>query len=273
MTNPYLSPYMLGKINTLDELAYFTGLPRTLYGTSPYLIFDLEIVNDSCDYKDFRYSINPYGYRGDWTHILDPNIKKIGFFGCSFTFGQSCPDDYIFSTVVQKLLKNKYQSFNFGTCGSNHFHLGRLLNAVTNFINLDYAVFLLPTKNRFLTLNDEYSLVNLLPTNDETGYHRYTGSFKDWYKCIGDDNLTLIQLDYIMWMLDRCLSKKIIPLFSSWDNDTYELLLKNIPETYLLKQFAFNGKDKRFLGRDMLHPGILAHQIFGSYIVDKLKVI
>lgn len=265
--------YLYTNVKSLEQLRYFSNLPMVFYGKSVERITDLELIDRSFEYADFKYNINQYGFRGDFSEILNTSHKKIGFFGCSVTFGQAVPEEHIFVKLVEKHFNSKFKSFNFGTIGGSFLRMGKLLNAVTNFIELDYAVFLLPSKYRFLIYNgqDKQRLFELIPSLDEHGYPNYNGTFAELFKYFDDDNFTLFQLDYVGWMIDRCLSKNIIPLFSSWDAETYNLLNCNVSKNFMLDLFTFNFKEKKLLGRDNGHPGIVPHRLFANNIITKIK--
>ncbi len=71
------------------------------------------------------HTTNSSGFRGrEFSELKDKNIKRIAFFGDSFTFGEGVKDNDIFTKRIEDYLnktdqKVKYECLNFGVGGYN----------------------------------------------------------------------------------------------------------------------------------------------------------
>lgn len=211
--------------------------------------------------NDWDYYLNYYGFRGPWR--LEDSTKKIGFFGCSVTFGIGVHHTNIFPTLVENNLGiDKVESINLGMGGSSIQRIAKLVSATTNVLELDAVVLTLPPFYRFLVLNKDNLMIDILP-----GFYRENceNIQKFLYgKSFGQNNLESIYIDYVHWIISELKPVKRV-LWSSWDNETYNLLKTIIDKENLLPAFAMvdEARDK--------HPGIQSHKMYASHICKKLK--
>jgi len=258
-------------IKNLDDLKKYYGLNR--YDNEEFKRKRLErpdeyieisyMYNDEHKYVDensWKYIINPWNFRDHWN--FDDNRPKIGFFGCSFTFGEGIDTPNTFADMVSK--KFNLNSFNFGSGGSGVERVARTVSAVVNLIDIEYAVITLPAWHRVLHIDDEGSMINLLP-----GYHHQR--FKELSKqltSLDEEFYATRALSLINWVYDVLNQKNIAQknikfLISSWDHPLNYVCKKLIP-SHTIDPFP-NIDDKQ--ARDRLHPGIKSHRAHADQII------
>lgn len=193
---------------------------------------------------DFKYYLNNIGFRGVYPNKDDDNI--IGFFGCSFTFGEGLPEEKNFPYLISKHLNKR--CLNLGLQGANAHHTSLIFSAASNIWNIDTAVITLPNWGRFSYVDKYNQLVPIMPTLNykiseiERVRTTLVNNFSDQY-------LLSITKDAITTILAISKLKNIKLILSSWDGETRYLittLLGIVPE--------FNH-DSKNVARCPYHPG------------------
>jgi len=221
------------------------------------------IQEDEKEYIDensWKYVLNPWNFRNHWN--FDPSRAKIGFFGCSFTFGEGIDTPNTFVDIVSK--KFNLNPFNFGTGGSGVERVARTVSAAINLIDLEYVIITLPTWYRVLHIDDEGSMINLVP-----GYHHQR--FKELSKqltSLDEEFYATRALSLINWIYDVLNQKNIAQknikfLISSWDHPLNYLCKKVFP-LHTIDPFP-NIDDKQ--ARDGRHPGVKSQKAHAEQII------
>jgi len=194
---------------------------------------------------DWKYEINKYYYRGAWD--LDSDKSRIGFFGCSFTFGEGI--DYKDTFVKLSSDELNLNPFNFGIGGSSIERVARTFAVVNNLLDLDYAVVTLPAWYRQLhvDINDYGKIINLIPGYPHNGFKELNKIFD----IVNDDYYINRAVTAINWIYDNAKANNVKVLFSSWDHPCNELCKLMYPDN-TLNPFP-NIDDK--CARDNMHPG------------------
>lgn len=211
---------------------------------------------------NWDYHVNDYGYRGEWK--LNPENKKIGFFGCSFTFGVGVNDTSTFANVVQSKFKNS-EAINLGQGGSSIHRIAKIVSASLKVIDFDAIVLTLPASDRFAVMApDNVRLCEIVP-----GFtpHFLKNKAVAVHKLLSQEDLNLILIDYIHWIKAETKHIKHV-LWGSWSDTTYELLSNIIEPENLLGVWKY---DRHEIGRDMMHPGIQPHKYWASRITESLR--
>jgi len=255
----------------LDDLEKFNSLKTMKDGASAYT--DTSAVN---------YKSNLLGFRGDWNLDNNTNIK-IGFFGCSFTYGVGIAEQDLFSTIITNSLSVKLgkscKAYNCGVPGGSAGKATRYYAMLSKFINFDYVIFLMPHAGRM-----EYPMLrqnraigwNIIPNwadADVQGENLRS----NFYKAI-DDNF--LNSDYVR-NIHHCESiansynSKIY--FTSWDPFSYEYIynyyITRDPGKLLpwFQALEYNTKPQKLLARDGLHPGPRSHLEFAKRALEYIK--
>jgi hypothetical protein len=113
----------------LDDHEKINSLKTIESGLSAYT--DISAVN---------YKSNSLGFRGDW-NLDNNNDVKIGFFGCSFTYGIGIAEQDLFSTIITDNLSLKLgkscKAYNCGVPGGSAGKATRYYAMLSKLINFD----------------------------------------------------------------------------------------------------------------------------------------
>ena len=212
-----LSP---AKVKTLADLRPFGALRPELFeeviqeqSTSPYKIKIMQDGEEKFWKKDpWYYTINEFNFRDLWN--FNDTRKRIGFFGCSFTAGEGIESSKLHVNIVAEHFN--LNVFNFGSGGAGIERVARTFSAVSNLIDLDYAVVTLPAWYRQLHTGELGDMINLIPYYPHLGYEKLckimTSLEEDYYATRAASNIN--------WIYDIAQHKGIKILFSSWDHTT-----------------------------------------------------
>jgi len=251
------------EMKTLEDLKYHSAINPNLWGSSPKYLDSYEIKVSIDTVPEWNYEINNIGYRGNWE--INASKSKIGFYGCSFTFGVGVDAPYTFAEKTSEILgSSNYTSINLGIGGSSIQRTAKIFSASIKFIDFDYVVFNLPSMSRALMSDSNGRLSNFIPNwpipDMEKQHARYYKLFNDW-------DFKYNSVDFISWILAEIKNTSIInALWTSWDAQTYSLLSQMIPEKNLLPIFVTTDN-----ARDQAHPGIVSHNTFAHAIAAKIK--
>ena len=192
---------------------------------------------------DWKYYINEYNFRNEWD--LVSKKETIGFFGCSFTFGEGIHNDDMFVNIISKTLD--MNPINVGVGGTSLERTARTFASAVQVINFDYAVLTLPAWTRQMHLTKQGNIVNIIPYWPHNEYEKINKLFSS----VDDDFFINQSISYVTWMVDVAKANNIKLILCSWDHPLNELCKLMFPED-TIKPFP-NIDDK--CARDKMHPG------------------
>jgi len=253
------------RINNLDELFKLGMFPRERWNAhkvdSDHAIFPWVGKNEDKIIKsgDWTYHVNKYNFRDPWN--LASTKPKVGFFGCSFTFGEGIKSEETFVQLAAK--ECNLEPFNFGVGGSSVHRIARTFSAVTNLIDLEYAVFTLPHWHRQLYIDKDGKAINLIPGWPHEDYEKLNEKLTDL-----DEEYYIVQAaSFVTWIYDVAKLRNIKLILSAWDHPLNNLCRAMYPSNSILP-FP-NIDDKK--ARDKLHPGPLSHKSHAQQIIRKIN--
>jgi len=209
----------------------------------------------------WKYTINPWNFRNYWN--FDDPRPKIGFFGCSFTFGEGIDTQDTFVDIVSKELD--LNPFNFGTGGSGIERIARTISAVTNLIDIEYAVITIPTWHRMLHIDEDGNLINIVPRVAHSRFKELSEKLTSFE----EEFYVVRALSYLNWIHDVLSQKNIAQrnikfLFSSWDHPCNYLCKKIFSENTINCFPNIDNKE----ARDRLHPGVKSQRAHANQIIQ-----
>ena len=246
-------------VNSIDDLAQF-GIKKSVWSKDDHERGYTTILGmNSAEEKivkpgDWEYVINRYNFREMWD--FDSPRPKIGFFGCSFTFGEGIEYKDTFVSMVSKQFD--FNCFNLAIGGSSLQRVAKTFSAASKVIDLDYAVFTLPQWHRQMYLDDQGKIVNLIPQWPHQQYEELSNQLT----ALNEEYYIVQAVSYVNWIHDLAEHKNIKIILCSWDyplNDLCEVMYPN--ET--IKPFP-NIDDK--CARDKMHPGVLSQHAHAEQI-------
>lgn len=258
---PYLksSP---ANIKTVSDLRVFGKTHQVFKQKVPFVKqgFELLACNQAEEKlldpkKDWKYYINEYNFRNNWD--LKSSKKNIGFFGCSFTFGEGIHNDDMFVNIVSKELD--MNPINVGMGGAGLERVARTFASAVNVIDFDYAVLTLPAWTRQMHLTPQGEIINIIPYWPHNDYEKLNEIFTS----VDEDFFVNQAITFVNWISDTAKAHNIKILLSSWDHPLNELCKLMFPEN-TLKPFP-NIDDK--CARDKMHPGPKSQRSHAEQII------
>jgi len=258
-----------GTVAYLDDLEKLNSLKTIEDGLSAYT-----------DASAVDYRSNLLGFRGDW-NLDDTDDVKVGFFGCSFTYGVGIAEQDLFSTIITNGLSEKLgkscKIYNCGVPGASAGKATRYYAMLSKLINFDYVIFLMPHTGRM-----EYPILrenraigwNIIPNWADTDI-KGEKLRSNFYKAI-DDNF--LNNDYLRNIhhcesIAKFYNSKIY--FTSWDQSSYDYIYKYYitqDASKLLPWFqSLEYISRKLLARDGLHPGPRSHIEFAKRALEYIK--
>ena len=266
--------------------------------------FYQEVINKRSYYKSVPvYNIDRFGNRQSRNcsnELTDTTstLKSIAFFGCSLTFGDCIEaDDIYVNQVVDGLsaaLNEPVLGYNLGQGGNSLDGIKLQFQSVTKLRSFNYAMFLLPTIDRFVVVEETtngsvanfvYSdfsmnyktckIFNIVPTWNLNSYKK---RYQDKIFATSTEEIINRAVDNITHILEIAQAKGIKPLFSSWDQETYSVIaavlhtLVDNPDDYMIPMFIMNKDlDPLDFGIDGAHPAAVQHSDFATRVNTWLK--
>jgi len=260
-----LKPYtklMPSKVECLEDLIPFGFFSEKSYNIRFKDSVDsvtIDTVQDS-ELDGFKkdpwsYNIGQYNFRNKWD--LTSNKQNIGFFGCSFTFGEGIKQEDTFVDIVSKELN--LNQFNFGSAGSGVERVARLFSAATSVIDFEYAVVTLPGWHRQLHMDSFGTMINLIPNYPHNGFEKMSNLLTS----LDEDYYIVRAATSINWIYDIAKYKGIKLILSSWDHPQNEFCQGAFPNN-TIDPFP-NIDDK--CARDKMHPGPKSQAAHAEQIV------
>lgn len=255
------------RVKTLDDLFPFGRYDREKWDNfakgKDYV--ELQYVNQSEEEAlkgktdQWTYHLNKYNFRNPWD--FKDARRKIGFFGCSFTFGEGIHNDDTFVNIVSKNFG--LNGFNLGIGGSGIERVARTFSAAVRVIDFDYAVVTLPAWHRQLHLDMLGQMINIIPHWPHAGFEK----INDLLASADEDFYINHAISYITWIVDTAKAYNIKLILSSWDHPTNELCKAMYPEL-TIKPFP-NIDDK--CARDNMHPGTKSQRAHAAQIIEAIN--
>lgn len=249
------------RVTSIDDLSKFglhakwdwTSIDEEVgYVQRPYINGAEE---DTVKPGDWQYKINRYNFREPWNFKVE--TPKIGFFGCSFTFGEGIEYSDTFVNIVSK--KFSLNPFNFAVGGSSLHRVARTFTAVSKVINLDYAVFTLPHWHRQMHIDASGKIINLIPHWPHEQFEEISNQLTD----LEEEYYVIQAVSLVSWIADiaeACGTKIIL---SSWDYPLNDLCKVTYPNL-TINPFP-NIDDK--CARDNMHPGTKSQNAHAEQII------
>lgn len=242
----------------LDEVKNFTT--RYInddgdYTTAFFGYNDNKFLNE-WKYPSFSYTFNNLGFR----YSPLRSEADIGAFGCSYTFGQSLPNEFLWHSKLSKL--TGLSVLNFGVASAGIENAVNIFCVVSKFIKLKKAIFLLPHYSRITYGESKYNkpeLVNINPHDANYEFLYKTLSTEEFHRRA---KLELYKAEHIAKLYNIEL------YYGTYQRDVTNLLnsmtfnyAKILPEW----TSAFKGSEED-KARDQFHPGPLHHENWANLI-------
>lgn len=213
----------------------------------------------------YDYKLNNCNFRGNnWD--LESTKPKIGFFGCSFTFGEMVHAKRIFPTLVANSIG--YNGFNFGVPASSVQRIGRSFSAANKLFDFDYAVITLPDWNRINYLNDDdhgVRYMDLSAWSMNSGIPHEILADLRLYQSLSVSACVQRLIDTVDWMLDIAQYKSTKVILSTWSDEMYFSLTELYPD-YSIDLFPIVDTVA-----DNDHPAEQSHQRYADMIVRRIN--
>jgi len=251
-------------VNSIDDLAQF-GIRNPVWSADDHQRGYTTILKmNSAEEKivkpgDWEYVINRYNFRETWD--FNSPRPKIGFFGCSFTFGEGIKYKDTFVSMVSKQFN--FNSFNLAVGGSSLQRVAKTFSAASKVIDFDYAVFTLPHWHRQMYIDDQGKIINLIPHWP----HQHYEELSNQLTALNEEYYIVQAVSYVNWIHDLAEHKNIKIILSSWDIPLNDLCKEMYPKSTI--GFFPNIDDR--CARDKMHPGIKSQKAHAEQLIKAIN--
>lgn len=253
------------RVTSLDNLSRFGITPNRAWSNQDEAVgyMSRSFINGEEEkvvgVNDWKYRINKYNFREPWD--LTATNPKLGFFGCSFTFGEGIEYKDTFVNLVSENFN--VTPFNFGVGGSSVQRVVRTFSAVTKVIDLDYAIFTLPHWHRQMYLDSTGKIINLIPHWPHMQFLEISNQLTD----LEEDFYVVQAVSFVSWIRDIAEARGIKIILSSWDYPLNDLCKAMYPDV-TIETFP-NIDDK--CARDNIHPGTKSQKAHAEQIIKAIN--
>lgn len=224
-----------------------------------------EAEHSSTNQEDnWNYYINDWLFRENW-NCNTP--KKVGFFGCSVTFGIGVPSELTFVKQVESYYGSEnYECINLGTPGAGIQRISKIVRTSSKIFNFDAAIVTLPTPTRFLSHSGHRGLIDFSPAFIPEECKK---EYKNIYVGLHNNDFVSLMFDYID-LISLIFEKQNIPvLWGTWDDHTQRILEISKPPESILPMIIHHPSVG--FARDGGHPGPAAHKAYANSIIERLN--
>lgn len=243
-----------------------TGIQSAPEPGSHFKLNDCEKINPN--YKYFEYYINDIRFRDPYPSPDSDNI--MGFFGCSFTFGEGLDTNDNFPIRLSNTF-NK-QCLNLGKPGASAHRIALIFAAAANIWKMDTAVFTLPNWGRFHYVASDNKLKSIHPPHvaSDTECEAIRVSL---LKNISNQYLMSATKDAINYIVTVAKLKNIKIIIGSWDPEVVKIVKETI--NYQGVQFSILKQGEvmteNHYARDRIHPGISQVTDYCNNVAEYIK--
>lgn len=189
------------------------------------------------------YINNSFGFRTKEFKKFNNSNINILYSGCSYTYGQGLPEEYIWTTQltnkIKENIKKEIVDYNIAYCGSSiHSIIRGIFSFINQYGNPDYLFIMFPTFSRDLYYAEEHKgFMNSLIYNGGSysttkSLHRYNEEF------IPENKMFLSTT--LLFMLEKYCEASGISLFWSTWNENDQLVYESLDFNNFIKT---EGKD------------------------------
>jgi hypothetical protein len=221
----------------------------------------------------FEYRYNRDGFRSQHFENFNPADLNIVYSGCSWTYGDGLPDEYVWRSVLENKIKEKFpdrnvQGYNVGTGGASiHLIFKNVMSFIRKNDDIDYLFILFPGFDRQLVFDpsgdyfDGYAKTVFMSPDEPNFEKPFVKNFVLSY--VHEEHMYMY-LPMIRAIEDICKLKGIKLFWSSWipsDKKIYEKYefdnYCDMPAWKFLSQRP-KTTDNQYMeiARDGAHPGL-----------------
>jgi hypothetical protein len=249
------SPWNASEPKDMRAYSSYYNVPNDCSGNpGPGIHKFLSQSEEDCsleDYPDFSYYINDLGFRDPYPSMDAENI--MGFFGCSFTWGEGLDTTTNFPHIVS----NHFQCphLNFGVGGSGAQRIALTFAAAANIWPMKTAVVTLPNWARFHYVDKLGHMKRIHLPHPMFGNRELEKVRESVISSFSDAYMIGTTKDAINSMLTVSKLKNIKLVIATWCVDT-SLIIEAITGKPVLKYFPTAQESHEMRGIDS--PGMYA---------------
>lgn len=225
----------------------------------------MEVGMSRPDWPHFEYYINDMGFRD---HYPKTKTKRaLGFFGCSFTFGQGLPTNETFPYLISQHLGLPY--LNLGMCGFGHHMIAQTFLAAVQIWKLEYAVITFPNIERFNYVTRDDLVWPVHPHRDhQTDEH--IDVHKAVWKYFSPNHHYHQFKDSLVHILQTAKQYGVRLAIGSWGGANPHSIVNRITG-YDTVNFIYSFNNGGDLARDRCHPGHAQHVDYALKISKRIE--
>jgi len=214
------------------------GSSRTVYGMNSihkdrygyidednYFITDDLQVARKIDGPKIEYKINEHGFRSKHFSSIDATKPSAIFAGCSYTFGEGLPEEYLWSSLLSKKLSlPKDNVYNLGAMGaSSKLIVKNILSFIRTYGKTDFIFVMLPDIHRDLVYDEKSnSFINCFP-HTQWLTSKESKTKKDFTLNYIPEHSIFDGIEYIRMLEDVCSANEVKLVWSTWSDEAHRI--------------------------------------------------
>jgi hypothetical protein len=265
-----LSPTNVSSVNDIKYFGPWFHTTPDRHPTVPgsYKFLGIAEKSRSIPYKEFYYTVNNIGFRGT---LPSTETEVIGFFGCSFTYGEGVADEDCFSSIVSKTVN--MPCLNLGMIGHSAQQIAQIFYAASRIWKIKTAIITLPGPERFHYVTSKNCQWPVFPNTDHND-PEHENVRKVLYKYFSEEHFLHSIKDTVLFidLISKVYNIKVI--WGSWSNSTESVIKSalNITPLFFTYRHPDNIKlEGDWIARDNMHPGIAQHSLYAKKIIKEIK--
>lgn len=227
----------------------------------------------------FEYRLNSQGYRTkNFTQLKETNYNIL-YSGCSYTFGEGIPEEYMWTNLLSKTIKNSFnKSIDFYNISQRGYSIHAIVRGIFDFCEKyndpNLIVLFLPNIARSIHYNQETGEYEDLCVPDNLNGIKLHKKDINYIKSFSYEDHKLLSFDMLLFLEKYCELKNINLIYSSWlyrERHLYEN--SNLKKHYAvnigphipidIKSAEQENIEKApywIVARDGIHPGTYANK-------------
>jgi len=229
---------------------------------------------------EIKYTVNKDNFRSQDFDNFNQKDFNILFSGDSFTFGDSLPEEYCYPNMIKSKLNFDAKIYNVSWSGASiHQSIKNAVAFIRKYGSPNYLIMILPISERSIIYDKQKKFFNRAMREMEWVTNESKVSKEEKYRFyknfVSEENM-LKNIDMINMLEDICSAKGINLIWSTYDNEDYEIYsqcnFNNLIDIRFDEKNHININNLPYweVAKDDCHPGTRYHDLLSNIIIKRM---